>query len=145
MGEGNRPGGSVALAAELDDHGEVLIADFRQYYGLSLGAIYDGSLSVAEALVLIEQLPMESRYVAAKRGGAEFVGWDEGRYIQALQVNLMKNLIWLITRVNSKKAPPAPKLYPLPGESKKNEAGPDGNTFKGMLEAAKAAAEKKAG
>lgn len=51
----------------LDEQCEVLAADFRRYYGVSLGAVATGDVSFVEAEALIRQLPMESAYKTVLR------------------------------------------------------------------------------
>ena len=149
MGPGEWPGGSFVLDRELELYGEEIAADFRSYYNIGVGDLFtDSSLTVTEALILLRQLPVGSRYISARQGNPDYVGWDESRYLQAGLFNLMKNLIWVTTKVAvGKKHVDKPVMYPMPGSKerqRKTEPNDFGNarSFGGMLAAAKAAAER---
>src|SRR5690606_40909131 len=67
----------------ISEHGDALIADFREYYSVRLLDVlkFDGSLNVAEAAILARKLPPSSRTVAAVQGGDEYWGWDFERHV----------------------------------------------------------------
>jgi len=75
---------------------------------------------------------MESDFVAAVRGGPQFRGWDEQRYIQVATLDAIRVLQYIITLVNSdpKKTKPAPPTpYPLPDKVKRAKTEDDKNSF----------------
>lgn len=69
----------------IDEHGVVLMADFQQFYGVNLQDLWTGQLSTRRALILLRGLHDidDSRYKAELRGGPQFIGWGEDRYIAA--------------------------------------------------------------
>lgn len=71
-----RTGGIRELCELIDEHGDELQADFRQFYGLRLADVFQGALAPWEALALAEQLASEplSRYRAAALGDPMFLG-----------------------------------------------------------------------
>lgn len=75
-------------------------------------------------LLLITQLPAGSRFYAAHRGGPQFRGWDETRYLLVALVNSIRVLQWTYVASHSKRKPPAPEMVPVPDVEKKRKDGP---------------------
>jgi hypothetical protein len=91
-------------------------------YGVDLMAVF--TMSPKLLLVLITQLPSGSRFYAAHRGGPQFRGWDETRYILAAVVNSIRALQWTYVASKSKRRPPQPDMLPVPDMAKKRKDGP---------------------
>jgi hypothetical protein len=73
---------------------------------------------------------MGCRFVASLRGGDRFIGWDEGRYMQAAQIDAHRILQYIMILVNSdpkKSKPPPPEPYPLPDNVKRSEQDKPGS------------------
>jgi hypothetical protein len=133
MDRGYAAGGSGALGELIDEHGEAVFADLVQYYGLNLAqALREGSgSSPRQILVLIRQLPPESRTVAQIRGGDAFLGWGTDRYLQAVTVDAIRELTFAFVSANSKKKPMQPEPVPRP-EGKKSARPKKQNRFAQM-------------
>lgn len=116
--DGGDPGpGSAQLARLIDLAGEELYADFQQYtrYNLTDVLVEGSGLTPRLALVLIRQLPMESRTIAALRGGSEFLGWGADRYLMAALIDSVKENTYVTAAAASgKKKPPKPKPIERP-------------------------------
>jgi hypothetical protein len=106
-----RLGGSFRLSELVDLYGEWLVSDFQHYYQLDLRDIFTGRLSAKRALVLIDNLPPASATVAQMRGGQQFRGWDDGRYLNWMQTELVQQLLFAFVCANtdSKNKPKPPK------------------------------------
>lgn len=115
-------GGSYTLGRLIDSYGDELAADLSEVYGVDLRDVFD--TSPKWMLNLIIQLPPGSRFYAAHRGGPQFRGWDETRYILAAVVNSIRVLQWTYVSAHSKRRPPAPDMLPLPDMEKKRRDGP---------------------
>jgi hypothetical protein len=131
VGGGDATGGSGELARLIDGYGEYLVSDFQHYYHLDLtDVLRPGSgLSPRRALVLIRQLPIESATVAAMRGGPEFRGWGQDRYLMATLIDAVNNLNYTLTVVNTdskkpKPQPPEPVYRPDKAAEKKKQVNP---------------------
>lgn len=116
--DGSGPGGgSLSLIELLDRYGEELYADFHRFYRLDLVDLCRGRLSPRLVLALIRQLPIDSAFVTASRGGAEYVGWDRHSYLLADLYDAINLNTLILMRANSdkpKKVKPFPP-YPRPG------------------------------
>lgn len=107
MGCDGQGGGSFALGELIDQHPGPIAADFAHHYpGLELGRIVQ-DWPPDLVLALIEWLPDDGAYAAARRGGREFYGWGQTRQLAADTWDLMV----AIGMAGSKKK--APK-YPRP-------------------------------
>ena len=141
MDGGDPAGGSQGLAELIDKFGEQLLADFQQYYGLNLIQALKpgGGHSPRSLIVLIRQLPPESRTVAAMRGGEQFLGWGTDRYLLASAVDAINYNTYAFVAANSKRKPKAPE--PVERPSKAHKRGKDNatNPFRQQLAAAKKA------
>jgi len=127
-------GGSIALAKLLDEFGEAILADLQSYYGLNLVREMGQGLSPAQIIVLIRQLPLESRSVALRRGGEDFVGWGIDRYMFAQLIDAVQMTTHAVAQSNSKRKIKAPKPVYRPGKKPKVA-----NPFRTKLESAKRA------
>lgn len=139
MAGGYSAGGSSGLASLIDDHGEELFADLLETYGISLvQALTDESdYSPQQLLILIKQLPLTSRTVAALRGGPVYLGWDADRYMFASLIDAVnQNTHATISANSGKKKPKAPKPFPRPEATVKRR---ENNPFKRKLEEAREA------
>lgn len=130
-------GGSYALGQLIDSYGDEIAADLFEVYGVDLTNMF--VMSPKLLLVLITQLPAGSRFYAAHRGGPQFRGWDENRYILAAVVNAIRGLQWTYVASKSKRRPPAPEPMPIPDTEKKRRDGPGSfaHTARMKLEEAK--------
>jgi hypothetical protein len=115
--------------------GEELIADFRSEYGLDFAEEVFHK-NPGKVLILIRQLPPESRTVAKLRGGEEYYGWGTDRYMTAQLIDAVNSVAYAVVASNSKRKPQAPKPFPRP---KKNPGKAANNPFRMRLEAAKKA------
>jgi len=83
-----------------------------------------GGISPKRAVALIKQLPHGSRFVAAQRGGPQYIGWDFDRYLRAALVDAMNNNTHAFIMANTdkkKRKPKAPKSVPTPDVVKAEE------------------------
>ena len=128
--DGDHPaGGSRFLAELIDQFGEVLVADLKSEYQVDLRDIFvEGSgLSPRLALTYIRYLPMGSAFVAERRGGQQFRGWDESRYISVASVNGLRSLLHVYISAHTKGKTKPPEPYPIPDRKKKNQADKPGS------------------
>lgn len=121
MDGGDSAGGSAGLAELIDEHGEELFADLIEYNGINLvQALKPGSgFSPRQLLILVRQLPPESRTVAAIRGGAQFRGWDSDRYLRAAMVDAIRENTYAFIAANSKRKPKPPEPIERPDKTSK--------------------------
>jgi hypothetical protein len=115
----HRSGGSLELARLIDKAGEDLIPDLKHYYGIDLRDLFseDNPLSPRWVLMHVMNLPIESAFMAEIRGGKEFRGWDEGRYMLASIYNVINILKYITILANSdpkKTTPEPPEPFPTP-------------------------------
>jgi hypothetical protein len=127
----------------IDSYGAEIAADLLEVYGVDLRVAF--SDSPKWLLTLITQLPSGSRFYAARRGGAQFRGWSEDRYLLAAVVNSIRGLQWTYVASKSKRKPPAPEMVPVPDTEKKRKDGPGSfaHTAKLKLEAARRRQEER--
>lgn len=128
-------GGSFALARLIDNHGEAILADLQSFYGVDLVKAMKEGMAPSQIVVLIRQLPMESRTIAGLRGGEEFVGWGMDRYMMAQLLDSTNNTAYAVVSANSKRKPKAPK----PTYRPKKGGRQAGNQFAQQLERVKKA------
>lgn len=125
--DGDDPtGGSFELAGLIDKYGEFLLPDLRHYFGINLLDLFseENPLSPRFVLAHVRNLPIESATTAEVRGGQQFRGWDEDRYLSAALVNSLRTLIYIFILANSdpkKRKPKSPEMWPLPDEIKKQD------------------------
>lgn len=127
MDEESTSGGSAQLAVLIDKYGEYLIPDVKQYYGIDLRDLFseDDPMSPRWALMHITSLPVDSATVAEQRGGQQFRGWDEGRYMMATLINAIRisNYYFILANTDPEKSKPKPPdNYPLPDGNAKTKA-----------------------
>ncbi|BBC53828.1 putative tail assembly chaperone [Mycobacterium phage PP] len=120
-------GGSLELARLIDEHGEHLLADLKLHYGVDLRDLFSevNPISPRYALALARHMrPSDSATFAAMRGGPEFRGWDEGRYLEVAQTDALRGLLYAFilahTGKNSRK-PKAPEPWPIPDRKNRRE------------------------
>ncbi|AEV52147.1 RGL3 [Rhodococcus phage RGL3] len=109
-------GGSLTLAKLIDEHGGALVADLRYFYGVDLrDAVREIPLYTPRYILeLVRYLPTDSAYVAEKRGGQKYRGWDIRTYLQAASVNATREVGFITAQVNSKKRLTDPPLVETP-------------------------------
>jgi hypothetical protein len=114
---------------------DALYADFRQYYHVNLLDVlkFDGSLTVREAVILVEQLPFEARTVGMLQGGVEFRGWTVDRHLQASIVDALNSLNYMFLAVNTKKKPKPPVPLQRPGDAERKKQAKQNNPFALMV------------
>lgn len=94
-------------------------------------------------LTLIRGLPESSRFVAERRGGPQFRGWDASLYTQVATVNALRALTYVYVAAHSKNKPPAPEPFPVPDTTVRKPRSNGPGTF-AFIAASKIAAAKKA-
>ena len=109
------------------------MADLQEFYGLNLVEEMRAGMSPAQVIVLVRQLPIESRTVAQLRGGEQFRGWGQDRYMFAQLLDSVNGTTYAVVASNSKRKPKAPKPVQRPSKNgfKTN------NVFRQKLEAQK--------
>ena len=101
-------------------------------------------LSPRLALSLIDELPMDSSYVAAIQGGAQFRDWGPLEYLVATLIDSVQyNTYATIVAAGPKKKPPLPKPIDRPKREVK-QAKTDNPFFQMMQKAKQAAAAREA-
>lgn len=111
-----------------------MIADFHQYYGIDLAT---DTHSPRYLLTLIEQLPPESRTMAALQGGHQFRGWGVSEYIQASLVDAVQENSWITAAASSKSRPPRPKPFYRPASGSRKKSNQFTQTVVGLMKAKK--------
>jgi len=124
-------GGSRPLAELIDDYGDVLAADLKEVYDVDLrDLLVPGSGVTPKWLfVLIKGLPETSRFMAEKRGGQQFRGWDASRYALVATVNALRALQYTYITAHSKSKPKLPEMFPIPDDIKRKNDGPGSFAF----------------
>lgn len=109
-------GGIRGLCDLLDEYGDALQADFRQFYsGLDIADVWRGLLSPRDALVLAAQLAFvpSSRYRALALGGVQFIGWDPNTSVLSdIHDAVVDNSVVTIKSAGGKSQ--RPEAYPRP-------------------------------
>lgn len=120
MDGGDPAGGSAELARLIDKCGESLLADFLYYYRLDIrDVLIPGSgLTPRMCIALVRNLPAESATVAAYRGGDEFRGWGQDRYMIAELIDAVRELTYVQVSSKSKRKPPRPTPFSRPKAKK---------------------------
>lgn len=129
MDEGDSAGGSRVLADLIDRYGEVLVPDLKHYYGVDLREIFDPESDLTPRYVysLIKGLPLGSAFVAERRGGQQFRGWDESRYTLVAIVNAIRSLHHTYVSAHSKSSRKPPEPFPIPERTKRSSADKPGS------------------
>lgn len=94
-----------------------------------------GSHTPRHILTFIQQFPLESKTVAALRGGEQYVGWGVDRYQFAQLIDAVNSTTYAVVASNSKRKPKAPK--PVPRPQKKQTGRGENNPFRKQLQAKK--------
>jgi hypothetical protein len=103
----------------IDRYGEILLPELKERYGINLLDIFQEEPPFSPRYILahIKHLPVESAFIAEVRGGRQFRGWGEDRYMQAALLNAVRAANYLFILANTdpkKKKPEAPEPWPLP-------------------------------
>lgn len=143
----NPAGGSFELASLIDRYGETLLPELKHYFGIDLLEMVSDYPPRSPRYVLahIKWLPLGSAFVAETRGGQEFRGWDQDRYMRVAQIDAQNNANWLFVMANKdpkKAALKPPDKYPIPdrralAKSANEKPGSFGFIAKSMLADAK--------
>lgn len=123
-------GGSLELARLIDEYGQHLVPDLKEYYGIDLRDLFseDDPLDPKWVLIHAGNLPIASSYVAAQRGGLQFRGWDQAQYDSASMIDALNDLAYILIMANrdpTKPAPKPPKRYVRPNDPDDPENLPD--------------------
>lgn len=102
-----------------DQYGAELVADFQRHYGLRLSDVVAGSVSPKSALAMVRNLPEDSAFVIAVRGGREHTGWDTVAYLLAALIDSVNMTTWAVRAQNAKRPPHKPKPFERPGQRKR--------------------------
>lgn len=132
MGSGFEPKSDFVVADMLNTYGGELLADFREYYGLDLWRVFDGSLPTGVVLELIGQLPDRSRTRGRMQGGKEFIGWDYDRYLAVATFDALRGVQWILANQNAKRKSQVPKPTSVPSKPVEKK-GFLGNMFTKLL------------
>lgn len=116
------PGGIRRLCELIDEYGDELEADFRQFYGLRLADVFRGLLSPRDAIVLAGQLGTipYSRFRARALGVDGLMGWSRTEDLLADAIDAIQSAAVGIARSNGAKAK-APDPYPRPHMTREEE------------------------
>lgn len=127
MDGGDSAGGSRQLARLIDEYGDVIAADLMEHYQVDLRDIFrpEARLTPRFLFVLLKGLPMGSRFNSEKRGGQQFAGWDESRYIQVALVNAVRALQYTYVQAHSKKKIQPPDPFPVPDRKQNTQSQVD--------------------
>lgn len=147
MAHGVTTGGSLALADLIDKYGEFLVPDLKRFYGIDLRDLFSEEDPIEPRWLLphILYLPSDSAYIAERRGGQQFRGWNPSWYAQVASVNAQRalNHMYILSHIGKNAPKPkAPEPYPIPEIHKKNEA-PKPNSFAGIAASMMAASRRK--
>lgn len=134
-------GGSATLAALIDDYGDFIAADLQETYNVDLRDLFrpGSGLTPGWVLLLIANLPFGSRFIAQRRGGQQFRGWDESRYALVGVVNAVRALQYTYVAAHSKSKPKPPDPFPTPDRFVRKQRS---NSFALMAQAQMARARK---
>lgn len=115
-----------------------------EHYKVDLRDIYrpEASLSPRFLFVLIKGLPMGSRFNSEKRGGSQFQGWDDSKYMQAALINAVRALQYTYVQAHSKKTIQPPDPFPVPDrkattKSQVNKPGSFANVAASLINTAR--------
>jgi hypothetical protein len=112
------PGKIRELDGLLREHGEAVEASIQAAYHISLGGLFDGTLSPRRLIVLIKHLPASSPLAIALHGDAAH--WGVNEYLLASAIEVLMGANW--QRGGGKG--PKPKPFPRPdprAEKRKRE------------------------
>ncbi|WP_413800090.1 hypothetical protein [Streptomyces iranensis] len=116
MGAGGERGGILGLCELIDRYGAALLADFGRFYGIDLPEALYGSRPTAPRLLLalVEELPDESAFAAAVRGGPQHLGWTVTAHLLASVIDAVGEAAWVTAQANSRKRIRRPRRFPRP-------------------------------
>ena len=96
-------------------------------------------------LAHVRNLDYYSAFMAEVRGGQQFRGWDENRYLLAAHANALRTLIYITILANidpkKSKKPKPPEMWPLPDKQAKKQDKP--GSFASIAKRGLAAAKKR--
>lgn len=123
MDYGDPIGGSLELARLIDEYGEFIVPDLKRYYGMDLRDLFLEEPAWTPRFVLahINSLDFDSATMAEVRGGVQFRGWDETRYLLASisnAIRLQSYILLLANRDPKKRKPNPPTPWELPKSNK---------------------------
>ena len=123
MDGGDPAGGSGELARLIDQYGELIVPDLLREYGVDARDVFVEGTGVTPRflLSLIIRLPSGSDTKAAIRGGAQFEGWDQDRYLTVGVINAVRELTNVLISVNTSKGKKPKHLDPFPVPKDKSE------------------------
>lgn len=111
----------------IDKYGEFLLPDLKHHYGIDLRDLFLEVPPWSPQFVLahINNLTYDSAFVAELRGGQRFRGWDQGRYMQANEIDAIRTQTHFFIKANidpakAKKLDP-PEPYPIPDQLDKKK------------------------
>ncbi|MGH8791766.1 MAG: hypothetical protein ACRDXX_03870 [Stackebrandtia sp.] len=84
--------------------------------------MWTGRLSIRRAVVLISELPHDSRLATAMRGGAEHDGWDVHSFLLAGLIDAVNQVTHAVAQTHSKRRIRRPAPVPRPGSGKRSTA-----------------------
>jgi hypothetical protein len=110
----------------------------KHYYGIDLRDLFleVDPLDPVWVLAHVSALPIECAFMAALRGGQQFVGWNQGRYMLARLIDAIASLQYtliLVYRDRDKSKPDPPDHYPLPDDLRKIKRAPAAGSFASMM------------
>ncbi len=68
---------------------------------------------------MVRNLPEDSAFVVAVRGGREHTGWDTVAYLLAALIDSVNMTTWAVRAQNAKRPPHKPKPIERPGQRKR--------------------------
>lgn len=125
-------GGSVALDGYFEEYGSELYSDLLRYYGVDVVGLVSEppALSPAQALALIEGLPLGSSFAAKAGGVPDSAGWDTNSFMLASLIDAVRENTYANMQVRTKKKLKRPDPVKVPGARPKKA----GNSFVKMAQ-----------
>lgn len=118
------------------------------YYGVDLRDLFreEDPLEPRWVLALILGLPMESAYIAERRGGQQFRGWGPATYAAAQTVTTLRGIqhLYILSHIDKKaKKPKPPVPFPTPESTNSKQESKPRNAFAATANAMIAASRRK--
>lgn len=71
---------------------------------------------------MLSTLGEDSAYIAARKGGPKYRGWDYDRYLRTYHAEVTRNLLYVLQKVNGGKVKAPPPMWrPDDAERKRTE------------------------
>jgi hypothetical protein len=102
----------IMIFGELEKYGDLLEADFFQYYNLDIAQMGLPGMSYDRVIRLIGQLPNESRYNLKKMQGLDYE-WTIEQYMMAQVIDSLSAIIWQNANANTKPGKQTKKPTPI--------------------------------